>query len=452
MADKQSGMDKGQNPISGFLSIFFASDVRRAVSLNVGWMMFDRIFRLGLGTLIIISMARYLGPEQFGQYNFAISVIGIFAAISGLGIHEILVKEIAGAKINPGNVIGAGLFAAALAGFFGAVLVGILAVSAMRADETFLLVAVLSFTLVLKATDPIRAFFEAQIRSKITILAELAVFGLMVCARITLLLTQADLMAFVWLLVIEAGLTALALAFVFVAYADAKVQFFNHAKLAAKLAKDAFPLMLAGLGVMLYMRIDQVMLGTLSDQTNVGLYAAAVRISELWYFVPVAVTASLFPQMVAVKDSNPQAYEKLLVRLYMGMWAISLLAIGAILIFGPSLMALLYGAQFAAAAPILSIHIFGGLFVALGSVRGKWLLTEGLNKFVAVSVFLGATVNILANAILIPLEGTIGAAKATVLAYGFAVVIAPLFYQPARKCISHMFFLGIPQGKLGSTK
>lgn len=426
------------------MSPFIASEARRAISFNIGWMLFDRVFRMGLGVIIIIWLARHLGPTQFGQYSFALSVVAIAAAVFGLGLHEIVVKEITSRNDrDSGATMAAALMAALSAGAVGTLLLYILAVSAGADNTAAPLIAVLGLTLTFRGLEPVRSYFEAQVKSKVTILAEIAVFIIMAVTRIIFLWLQMDLMAFVWLLAVEAMLTALAFAWVFARYGDAKLRFHSAISDAIRLSRQALPLLLASLGVMLYMRIDQVMLGVMRDEATVGYYAAAVRISEIWYFIPVAIAASVFPKMMDAKQSDAVAYERLIVRLYAVMWIVSLLAIGFVAVFGAHLIVLLYGEAFAAAAPILTLHIYAGFFVALGSARGKWLLAEGLTKFIAISVFLGAGVNIVANLVLIPLEGGVGAAKATILAYGFAVVLVPLFYQPARKSISHMFFLGM---------
>lgn len=432
------------------LGVLFRSDRRRAISFNIGWMFFDRVFRMGLSVLIIIWLARFLGPEQFGQYNFAISLIAIIAAICGLGLHQVLVREIARDKGQPADLMGASFLVVAMASFLSAAITLLFALFAAQTNDTFSLVAIAGLTLVFRTTDPIRAFFEARMQSKITILAEFVVFVLMAATRIFFLLGGADLITFVWLLVVESMLTACGLGFVFVTYAGLKTRVFGQLTLAVSLVKEAFPLALAGLGVILYMRIDQVMLGTMLNQTSVGFYAAAVRISELWYFVPVIVTTSFFPPIAASKDTNPALYERLLTRLYMIMWVLSLMAICTIMIIGEQLMILLYGVEYAAAAPILGVHAFAGLFVALGSARGKWLLAEDMLSFFAISIFAGAVVNILANLILIPLEGGVGAAKATILGYGFATIIMPAFFKPARRCFNHMFLLNVFRRKIGT--
>ena len=50
--------------------------------------------------------------------------------------------------------------------------------------------------------------------------------------------------------------------------------------------------------IAIYMKIDQVMIKQMLGADQVGLYAAAVRLSEVWYFIPIVITASVFPAII----------------------------------------------------------------------------------------------------------------------------------------------------------
>ena len=51
------------------------------------------------------------------------------------------------------------------------------------------------------------------------------------------------------------------------------------------------------------MKIDQVMIKEMLGAEAVGQYAAAVRLSEVWYFIPIIIASSLFPAIVILKKS-----------------------------------------------------------------------------------------------------------------------------------------------------
>ena len=61
---------------------------------NIGWLFFDKILRMGVGVIVGVWIAHYLGPEQFGLLNFATAFVGLFGAIAVLGERDIVVRDI----------------------------------------------------------------------------------------------------------------------------------------------------------------------------------------------------------------------------------------------------------------------------------------------------------------------------------------------------------------------
>jgi PST family polysaccharide transporter len=296
-------------------------------------------------------------------------------------------------------------------------------------------VAVLSLMLLFKSTDFVRSWFESQMQSRVTVLAEFGVFIVTSAARIYMLLNGASLNAFVNLLVVEAAILSLVFLVVFYRYSGMRLTRRFSWPQTRQLIRDGFPLMLAGLSIALYMRIDQVMLGVMVNEQAVGIYAAAVRISELWYFVPMAIAASTLPALVDRRQNNPAAFRQLMKMLYRLMWALSLSAVVFIYLFGDFLVTLLFGAAYNQSAAILVIHIWAGIFVALGVTRGNWLVAENLQNYAALFTICGCAVNIIGNFYLIPTYETVGAAWATVISNAVVVFFVPLMFKKTRKMV-----------------
>ena len=187
---------------------------------------------------------------------------------------------------------------------------------------------------------------------------------------------------------------------------------------------------------MVYLKIDQLMLEHFRGDREVGLYAVAAQLSEVWYFFPVALANSVFPSLVALRSDDPEAYQRRFRTLY------RLLVLGALAVSVPTallarpIVTLLYGSAFSAAGTILTIHIWASIFIFMRAALSKWLIAEGLFVFSIVTHGAGAIVNVLLNLALIPSLGTIGAAVATVVSYGVASYLA-LFVHPATRPAAH---------------
>jgi PST family polysaccharide transporter len=106
-------------------------------------------------------------------------------------------------------------------------------------------------------------------------------------------------------------------------------------------------------------------------------------------------------------------------------------AIPVSLLSGPVIW-VLYGTEYANAAPVLAIHIWAGLFVCLGVAQSAWLLNEGHTHVSMVNTVTGAVLNCGLNLLLIPRYGPIGAAVATLASYACAVFAFSFVYRPTR--------------------
>ena len=134
---------------------------------------------------------------------------------------------------------------------------------------------------------------------------------------------------------------------------------------------------------------------------EVGQFAAAVKISTVWYFVPAVISSSLFPAIINAKKVSEQLYYTRLQRLYnLIVWMAIAIAIPMTFLSDWEVN-LLYRQQYNEAGIVLMIHIWAGVFVSLGVASSRWLLTESLQIFSTINTFIGSVINILLNYILL---------------------------------------------------
>lgn len=181
------------------------------------------------------------------------------------------------------------------------------------------------------------------------------------------------------------------------------------------------------------MKIDQVMIMQMLDTNAVGQYAAAVRISEAWYFIPMVVASSLFPAIINAKKQSEELYYTRLQRLYdLMVWMAIAIAL-PMTFLSDWIVNLLYGGQYHEAGSVLMIHIWAGVFVFLGVASGKWFVSENLQILAFWRTFSGMAMNVILNFILIPKYGVNGAAVATLISYSVAGFLFDYFNAKTRK-------------------
>lgn len=391
------------------------------------------MLRMGVGLLVGVWIARYLGPEQFGLMNYAMAIVALFGAVASLGLNGIVVRDLVQNPEAAHTTLGSAFLLQVVGGClaFG---LAISTIQFFRPDDGLskLMVAVLGSVMVFKSTDVVRYWFESQVSSKYIVWVENGILLTMAGVKVGFILARMPLMAFVWAAFAEGLLMAAALLGMYAWRAGALSLWRMRMLRARGMIRDSWPLILSGLAVMIYMRIDQVMLGQMLGDEAVGIYTAAVRISEVWYFIPMIIVSSVFPSIIEAKKQGEAQYYRRLQQLYNLMVLLALLVALPMTFFSDGLVVLLFGEGYAQAGTVLALHVWTGLFVFLGVASGSWYLTENLQLLAFNRTLLGGITNILANLVLIPKYGILGAAMGTILSQFAAAYLFDLLHPKTR--------------------
>lgn len=388
---------------------------------NIAWLFIDKILRMGVGLLVGVWIARYLGPEKFGQLNYATAITGLLGSIAALGLPGIVVRDIVRKPETANQTIGT----AAVLQLIGSLVAYILILTVigyLRPNDTIArtITAILGATVLFKASEVVVYWFEAKVQSKFTVWVQNSAFVVFAIIKVLLIYNKAPVMYFIWAMLGEAIVVAVVLLWVMHAYGISLVLLSVSVERAKELLKDSWPLILSGISIMIYMRIDQIMLGQMIGVEAAGIYSAATRISEVWYFIPMAIVASMFPNIIEAKKNNEQEYYRRLQRLYDLMAGISVVASLLITLVATPVIRMLYGEAYLEAGLVLSIHIWASVFVFLGVAGEKWFLAENMQKIALQRSIVGAVSSVVLNLVLIPRYGVVGAAISLVISQGIA--------------------------------
>ena len=400
---------------------------------NIGWLFFDKILRMGLGLLIGVWIARYLGPEQFGLLSFAVAFTWLFGAISTLGLPEIVVRDLVREPDTKLETLGT---AAALL-FLGGVLTYcliLITIFWIRPEDMLakVIVAILGSVVLFKASEIAIYWFESQVNSKYTVWVQNGSFLIFAGIKLLLIFNGTPLIAFAWAILAEAMIAAIMLSIMLGLHGPRLRQLCVSLARAQILLKDSWPLLLSSIAVVVYMKIDQIMLGQMVGDEAVGIYSAAVRVSEVWYFIPTTIVASVFPAILKARNSSEEQYYKKLQHLFDLMLWLSISIALPMTFLSESVIKILFGETYLDASLILSIHIWASVFVFLGVANSKWFIAENRQILSFQRTTIGALTNVLLNFLFIPQFQEIGAATATIISYAIATIISDLFQKETR--------------------
>ncbi len=388
---------------------------------------------MGIGLFVTVWMARYLGPEDFGLFSFAIAVVSIAGVLSTLGLPSIVVRDVVNDPQGSSETLGSVVVLQVVGGItaFSTVLI-LIPIFRPGDDSAMSVIAVIGLTLLFKGSDGIKYWFESQVQSKYTVLAENAAFLAGAVVKIGFILLGASLLAFAWITCIEGLLAAIFLLAIY-EWVGARISAWRFSITRAKtLLKQSWSLVLSGLAVMIYMRIDQVMLGQMLNDEAVGVYSAAVRLSEAWYFIPMVIVGSVFPTLLETKKTSEALYLEKFQKLYDLLVMIALVVAIPVTFLADPIVAAVFGQKYLEAGTILSIHIWTALFVFLGVASGKWLLAENRQVLDFQRAFLGMVVNVGLNWMWIPQYGGVGAAVATLISQAVATLLIDGLHKETR--------------------
>lgn len=406
---------------------------------HFGWLFAERIARglIVFGTGLLV--ARHLGPASLGTLSVALALVTLLAGWVQFGVEGVVSRDV---LLQPEQAAEQVASAAVLR-----LMVGVLSWFALLGVAWALpeghgaearLVLVLSPLVLLPSLLLPDVWLRAQLHGRISASVQLVSLSLGALLRLIFVLTDASLEAFAAAAVVEGGVAA------WLVRTLARREGLHAPWRAArrstvrKLLHECWPLALSGVAVVLYMKIDELMLRALLGPTEVGWYTAATRFTEIWFFLPSAIASSLLPGLLEARSAGEEDYRRRLQRSYdfqaAAAYAIAIpLSLGA-----PWLVALAYGPDFAPSATIVAVHVWSIVFVFLGVARGQWLVHQGHGAFYLASTLSGAALNVGLNLVMIPRWGALGAAVATLISYAAAAWLSSYFHPPSRRTASQL--------------
>jgi PST family polysaccharide transporter len=397
---------------------------------NSGWLLLDRVVRSGVTFVIIVWLARYLGPQQFGLYNYVLAFVAICAALATFGLDDIVVRELVHSPSERDEILGTAFVLKLLGGTISFI-TAITVIRLLRPgdDSMLLMVGVLAAGSFFLALDVVDYWFRSAVQSKYTVIARVMSSVILNLAKTGLILLKAPVLVFIIATFVEVALAGVLLAVMYKAHVGKIFTWYATRNRAVSLLKTSWPLFFATMVVMIHMKIDQVMIGEMLGEQKVGIYSAAVRLVEMWYIVPAIIASSIFPALYRLKHENPERYVQRTQQFLDSMVIVSVVAGVLILILAEWLVAFIYGGEYQGAVGVLRVYIWGSVFAFLMIATSSYLIAENKTIFALFRNVLGMLVNVTLNWLLIPVFGIMGSAYATLITYLFVGYLSSSMYK-----------------------
>jgi O-antigen/teichoic acid export membrane protein len=401
---------------------------------QAGWLAIAKIVQGLTSVLVTFVVARHLGPKEFGELSLAIAVAAFIAAAAALGLENIATRELAegtGETTQSLATIRRLRLLGAVAGG-GLLLLLSLSTPAQKFGASSLLL-VLCLLPLAQIGDVAEWRLIAAAHSKRVAMVVIALSPLAALTRLVLALSGAAVATFAWALVAEWAVRSAALTFASRGMAtkstSAGAAFLPGALV---LLRDSMPLLMAGIAVFVYMRIDQFMIAAMLGTRQVGLYSAIVVLAEVPLVLPALLLRAALPVLTRQSSEDPALRDHTLATLMRSGFYLHALVAIVLSVFAEPIVVLLYGESFRAAAMAFRLQVLAAPFVALGVLSSAWLVLLRHTGHALRRTIIGAMTNIVLNLLLIPRYGIAGAAAATLIAQVIATYVADAFYTQTR--------------------
>ncbi len=408
-----------------------------------------------LGFIYFTLIARFLGVDESGRYFFALSFTALFAIFADLGLVPVLIREIAKDKERKNELFSKVLTLKLILAFLSVSLIVLFVNILDYPSYVKNLVYVASLTVLFDSFSLIfwglfRGFHNLKYESIGVIVFQTLTVGLGTYA----LFQGYKANTIIYILVLSNFvyfILALSLAW---KKLNLRVSLQKLDRKLFSMFRISIPFALAGVFSRIYTQIDTVMISkigcTLDECTrNVGWYAIATKTTLAMQFIPLALTASLYPTFSKLyRDKEKTRIIDIYTSSYRYLLILSGFIVAIIVSLSTPLVEIIWGDEFLPSSLPMKILMISVVFIFLTFPNGAFLNAAGYQKINTYYMGLSVVINVVLNIFLIYQFSLLGAAIASLIStfslfmMGF-VKVYRLICFPVKMILNHMIKISI---------
>lgn len=399
---------------------------------NVSWIFFGNLAHAILAFLLNILVARILDLNDNGMLTYAASWITFFTSVGSLGFNGIISREFSKDESRANDFLWSCITGRLIFSVIAIVLLQVI-VRISSPNEPILHIIVLcqSTTILFGSFDMFIYWYRYKNQANITAIYRLVAFCISAAFRVFAIAVLKSLILYVIGIVMETAVFVTFLVYFYRMYYTKKV--FISKDTIFVMLRMSYPFIFSSVLATIYGQADKIMLKSMIDNSSVALYNASALIAGLVVIIPTTIIEGFRPDIMDAKISDENLYRRRMRQLYaIIFW--SCIAYGIfITIFAKPIILILYGEKYLGAVSSLSLIVWYTSFSYFGAINNVYMVAEDVVKWVQVTTFLGAILNIVLNYFFIGLWGIVGAALASLLTQIFANFILMSIIPDLRK-------------------
>ncbi|OQQ01856.1 hypothetical protein BK412_15960 [Vibrio campbellii] len=411
---------------------------------NIASMLWEKIFKLLLSLVWVAYFSRTVGPDVFGYYSYLFAIITLISMVPLFGMENVVIKGLVERNYD---IFSSAVLIRVSLSFLSAIIVyGSLVLSDIESGYDTILISLFIFLAL--NSELIKNYYQSvELTKKYVAIDNFAVFISLV---LKIILVNKGYDNYLIIISLDFIITFLFISLSF-CLDKGKVRFNKNIDIECVflVLKQSFPFFASALMIVIYSKIDQLMIKEMLGYQELGYYSAALRISSSWWVIPTTLVLALYP--VLIKKYYENENEDIVIH-YFSICVFVTIFISIIVFFCSGyIVYAIFGTEYSDAKDIVKAHCFIGALAVLGVARSKWLVIKNLHKWIPLFIFCGMVVNIIGNYFLIEKIGPIGAVISTFLAQISVLIVIPYMISDTRNVVimivkslnPAMFFFGV---------
>jgi len=372
--------------------------------------------------LLLLLIAKRFGPEDFGRLSLVLSLVEIIRVIADFGLDIVTIRRFSVNRLLSerllGNTLSLKLISATLGYIASIVVYWLLYHDSEGVKLAFIIGTSLYTSLLLNAFV---SYFQANLNMSSIIISSLVSALSYVSLTFFGLYRHWSLATFAVIIPAVEMINLLITSSIYGRISLVRLRF--NRKIVHSLLRESIPVAVGGIAVVLYLRLDNLLVGLFLNKESVGVYSAGYRFTEPFMLIFSSLSLSIYASLSQYgKNDISKKVGQTMFRILATV--IGLSSVGALLLsfFAVRLLAMI-SPEYHNAVTVLRILSLSIVFKALNAQLTAMINSRGRFSLITVIAIINLTINVVLNLLLIPIYGIIGAAIAVTTTEGVNTIM-----------------------------
>lgn len=379
------------------------------------WIIPEVMIRFISVLLVMVALARYLGPTDFGKLSISLAVLTILMPICKIGADNLIINELSIDKPENELYLATLFWVVTVSSLITYILLTVVLILLPLTAELVVCILIICLPLIFQNFSVLESSLQAQLKQKFVSIAKLIGVTVGAALKILLIYHASGLHSFAFAHVAELMITYYLILYFYACNYNIRTLFQFRKKIYLSEIKRALPIIVSTLLTVVLMRLDQFMIAYLLGTHEVGIYTAGAKFYEAWLTASGLFIIAALPKIFGSSNVEEFTENKNLIFISaLFFWAGVLLAV-TFSVFAPTIISVSFGEAFLDARVVASIMMWAAPFSVLGTLGSRYFINQKREFNLVSRSLIGLGINVLLNGLMIPAFGIQGAAVSTLV-------------------------------------